>query len=147
MNNSDILKIKESPAVQAHISMLQGIISRMAVNSSYCKNWTVTLVAALLVLLVDEDKNIPSAYICLIPVVLFYVLDSYYLGLERKYISMQKTFLKNLEGPVYAYGIFMVNRIGFFDKFCSFLKALFSFSTLPFYMIVTVVILFFDDII
>lgn len=38
------LEILESSAVQSHISMLQGVINRMAENSANCKNWTVTLV-------------------------------------------------------------------------------------------------------
>ena len=44
------LKNKDCPAVQAHISMLQGIISRMANNSANCKTWVITIIAAMLVM-------------------------------------------------------------------------------------------------
>ena len=81
MDNNNKLEILENSAVQAHISMLQGIINRMAANSANCKTWTVTLVAAMLVLLVDKEMKIPNAWVCLIPIVLFYFLDCYYLGL------------------------------------------------------------------
>ena len=47
MDNNNKLEVLENSAVQAHISMLQGIINRMAGNSANCKNWTVTLVAAM----------------------------------------------------------------------------------------------------
>lgn len=78
MDKEKKLEVLKNSAVQAHISMLQGIINRMAGNSANCKNWTVTLVAAMLVLLVDKNMQIPNAWICLIPVALFYLLDCYY---------------------------------------------------------------------
>lgn len=53
-----------------------------------------TLVAAMLVLLVDKKMQIPNAWTCLISVGLFYLLDCYYLGPERLCISSQKAFLR-----------------------------------------------------
>ena len=41
---------ENSPAVQTHLTMMQGVINRMAENSRSCKVWCVTLVAAVLVL-------------------------------------------------------------------------------------------------
>ena len=41
---------EESPAVQTHLTIMQGVIQRMAENSRSCKVWCVTLVAAVLVL-------------------------------------------------------------------------------------------------
>lgn len=96
MDSKKKMEVLESSAVQSHISMLQGIINRMAANSANCKTWTVTLVAAMLVLLVDRKMNIPNAWICLIPIVLFYFLDCYYLGLERLCIASQNEFLKSI---------------------------------------------------
>lgn len=78
MDSNKKLEVLESPAVQSHLSMLQGIINRMVENSANCKNWTLTLVAAMLVLLVDKNMQIPNALICLIPIGLFYLLDCYY---------------------------------------------------------------------
>lgn len=108
--------------------MLQGIINRMAGNSANCKNWTITLVAAMLVLLVDKNMQIPNAWICLIPVGLFYLLDCYYLGLERITIGVQNTFLDNLnEDEVYTEELYKVRPLG--DRclqLCSTLKAIFS---------------------
>lgn len=37
----------DSPAVQTHITSIQGIISRMAGNSAVCKNLCVTLVGTI----------------------------------------------------------------------------------------------------
>jgi hypothetical protein len=38
----------DSPAATTHITLLQGIITRLANNSASCKTWCLTLVAALL---------------------------------------------------------------------------------------------------
>ena len=43
--------LNEDPSsVQAHLTIMQGVIQRMAENSRSCKVWCVTLVAATLVL-------------------------------------------------------------------------------------------------
>ena len=49
-----ILETKGSPAVLGHINMQQGIINRMAANSASCKTLTITILAAILVLLADK---------------------------------------------------------------------------------------------
>ena len=72
----------DSSAVQAHLNMMQGVISRMAENSRYCKMWCVTLVAAVLVLVARTGEP-QHALIALAPTLLFWGLDAYYLALER----------------------------------------------------------------
>lgn len=145
---NDKLEVLGTPAVQAHITMLQGIINRMAGNSANCKNWTVTLVAAMLVLLVDKEVQLPNAWLCLIPVLLFYLLDCYYLGLERATIKVQKDFLDKLsKDEEYVGQIYKVGALG--DR-CTQLyntiKAAYSPSTTPFYLIVALVVLLFSKI-
>ena len=149
MNNNKRLKVFESSAVQSHISMLQGLINRMAGNSANCKNWTITLVAAMLVLLVDKEMQLPNAWLCLIPVGLFYLLDCYYLGLERVMIKSQKNFLDKLsKDENYVDQIYRVGALGGrYTQLSNTIKAMCSPSTTPFYLIVALVILFFGKII
>ena len=45
---------------------------------------------------IEAGGQIPNAWICLIPIGLFYLLDCYYLGLERLCISSQKSFLERI---------------------------------------------------
>ena len=52
--NSDLTL--ESAAVQHYLTMMQGIITRMAENSRSCKLWCVTLVAAVLVLVARTEQ-------------------------------------------------------------------------------------------
>ena len=69
-------------AIHAHLTIMQGVIQRMTDNSRSCKVWCVTLVAAILVL-VARTGEANHVLIALAPTVLFYVLDAYYLALER----------------------------------------------------------------
>lgn len=86
---------EDSSAVQAHLTMMQGVINRMAENSRACKVWCVTLVAAVLVLVARTGEP-QHALIALIPTLLFLALDSYYLALERSFIKSQNAFVTKL---------------------------------------------------
>lgn len=149
MESRKKLEVLESSAVQSHISMLQSIIGRMAANSANCKTWTVTLVAAMLVLLVDKEMKIPNAWVCLIPIVLFYFLDCYYLGLERLCIASQNDFLKRIYNDKdYIESLYKVD--GLKDRckqFCNVIEAMCSVSTTPFYLVVAIAVLFLGGII
>ena len=83
-----------------HLSMLQSVITRMADNSRACKTWAVTLVAAILVVagrfgIVDDDSTFEAdiALIAFVPTVLFWILDSYYLALERRFRASYDEFV------------------------------------------------------
>ena len=140
-NNKEKLKVLENSTVQVHISMHQYIIIRMEGNSANCNNWTVTLVAALLVLLVDKNMQIPNAWILLIPIGLFYLLDCYYLGLERMCIESQNEFLEKVKnGNDYIDSLYKMEAIKDNCKqLCNTIKAMKSFSTTPFYLIVAII--------
>lgn len=142
---SNNLSRLDSPAVQGYISMLQGIINRMAGNSASCKTWTVTLVTAMLVLLVDKQIQLPNPLLCLIPVVLLYLLDCYYLGLERITISIQEEFFSSLskETADYIDLLYKVDERGQLGaQLYNMLKAIFSISTTPFYLLVASIVLY-----
>ena len=85
----------ESSAVQSHLTIMQGVINRMAENSRSCKVWCVTLVAAILVLVARTGEP-QHALIALVPTLLFLFLDSYYLALERAFIGSQNAFVRKL---------------------------------------------------
>src|ERR1700730_5201974 len=60
----------DNPAVTTHISMLQGIINRLANNSGSCKTWCLTVVSALLSL--AGATHLPAIVtFALVPVVIF----------------------------------------------------------------------------
>jgi hypothetical protein len=67
-----------------HLEFIQGVITRMNTNSFQLKGWMVTLVSALLALYAS-NKNVKYIFIAIIPVIIFWFLDAYYLQQERKF--------------------------------------------------------------
>lgn len=144
-----ILSKKESPAVQAHINMMQGMINRMASNSANCKLWCITIFAATLGL--HYDDKFPNLEYCYFIVGLFYFLDCFYLGIERVFVNEQNDYVRainnNEESKVESqtflpYAIPVRNERPcwiedkgkhFLKQLCNTIKASVSFSTTPFY--------------
>ena len=71
----------------AHLNMIQGVINRMAKNSFALKGWAVTLLAGLFAL-ASKDSNKSYFLIAYLPIVTFWLLDSFYLSRERRYRSL-----------------------------------------------------------
>ena len=102
----------ESPAIRAHLEMMQGVVNRMAGNSRSCKVWCVTLVAATLVFVARTGEP-QHTLIALVPTLLFLVLDSYYLALERSFIKSQNGFVAKLHrGELVSGDVYRVIPMG-----------------------------------
>lgn len=122
----------ESSAVQTHLTIMQGVIQRMAENSRSCKVWCVTLVSATLVL-VARIENPQHAFIALVPALLLLVLDTYYLAKERGYRSAYNEFVSKLHsGKLALSDTFVVEPSETTLK--QDLESIFSISILPFYL-------------
>jgi hypothetical protein len=80
--------------VQQYLQMIQDTINRMSSNSSNCKNWALTIVAALLALCVSVNELHGYLYVSTSPVFMFWGLDFYYLVLENKYRKHEEEFVK-----------------------------------------------------
>ena len=130
----------ESSAVQKHLEIIQGVISRMAENSRYCKVWCVTLVAATLVLVARTGKA-DHALIALAPTALLYVMDAYYLMLEKRFVKSYNNFVGKVHiGQVTTSHLYAVIPEGSIARVM--LWAMFrSFSVIPFYIAVTATVL------
>lgn|ERR1035441_10791267 len=70
-----------------HLEMIQGIINRMASNLFYLKGWTITLIAALFAL-AAKDANPKYIFVAYFPVIIFWVLDGYFLSQERRFRAL-----------------------------------------------------------
>lgn len=131
----------ESTAVQSYLSILQAIVSRMATNSANCKTWCVTLVSAILVIVADKGKA-DYIWITLIPVLLFFFLDAYYLGLERDFRSLYNKFIRNIHtGNVSADEVFTISVEGSFAHTAVLVaNSMLSPSIFPFYTLLLVML-------
>ncbi len=131
---------QDSPAVQKHLEIMQGVINRMAENSRSCKAWCVTLVAATLVLVARTGEP-QHALIALVPTLLFLFLDSYYLALERAFIKSQKVFVEKLHrGELKSDDVYRVAPTGMGWRLVG-RCLLGSLAILPFYLLVAATIL------
>jgi hypothetical protein len=70
-----------------HLDLLQSAITRMAANSFLLKGWCVTLATALFGFSAKEGAP-RLALLALLPILAFWGLDAYYLGLERKFRNL-----------------------------------------------------------
>ena len=78
-----------------HLEFIQLVITRMNVNSFLLKGWSVTLVAALFAF-AAKDSDISYVIITYISTPIFWLLDAYYLSLERQYRGLYNS-VKNKE--------------------------------------------------
>lgn len=124
----------DSSAVQTHLQIMQDVIRRMAENSRSCKVWCVTLVSATLVL-VTQTGHPQNALLALVPAALFFILDTYYLALERSFRNAFDSFVNRLHKDDLAItDLFDIKRSGAIPKL--FFQCLLSFSIWPFYLMV-----------
>ncbi|MGA7979894.1 MAG: hypothetical protein WCA32_06665 [Chromatiaceae bacterium] len=65
-----------------HLTLVQGVINRLAGNSFALKGWSVTLVSALLAL-AARDADTRLVAVALLPALTFWGLDGYFLAQER----------------------------------------------------------------
>ena len=70
-----------------HLEFIQTAVNRMARNSFVIKGWTLLLVAAFLAFIARiGDANL--MFIAVVPVILFWALDGYYLHQERLFRAL-----------------------------------------------------------
>lgn len=86
--------------------------------------------AVMLVLLADRSVCSASMWVCYVPIVLFYVLNSYYLGLERFFRQQQQDLMDNVPDGSYIDDLYLIKRrtVGRKDT----IKAMGFCSTFPF---------------
>ena len=124
-----------------YISLLQENIKRMASNSANCKTWLVTILSALLAIQVSLQELQGVLWIALVPAILFYFLDSYYLGLEHRFIKIEKTFVENKQQDMDLTGmLYNFNTKDVISDCKATWEAMGSTSTWPFYLTIFMVI-------
>ena len=138
MSNVDF----DSTSVQSYLGILQSVIGRMASNSAACKTWCIALVSAMVVIIAGQRKP-DYIWISIIPIVLLFFLDSYYLGLERQFRSRYNDFIKKIHlGSATIDDVFIISPdFGVRKIFALILKASASISIWPFYGLLTIMLI------
>ena len=110
-----------------HLEMIQAVVTRMAQNSFAMKGWAVGIVAALLAF-GAKDQNLRFAILAILPCLVFWGLDGYYLALERRYRDLYDE-VRTESGPVtFAMAVGATRRTWF--------GAVLAQSVCPFYLVV-----------
>lgn len=69
-----------------HLKYLQDIIKRMSEHSFKIKSWSITMTGGLLALLVANPQvSTNDLLVVLVPIIGFWLIDTYYLKLERNF--------------------------------------------------------------
>ncbi len=124
--------VTNSQAVQTHLQISQSVIQRMASNSAACKAWCISLVSAIVVIVATTEKG-QYTLIIIIPTVLFLILDTYYLTLEKMFRQSYNSFIEKLHtGEVTTSDFYIVSPSGSMVR--GFSASFISFSIWPFYL-------------
>ena len=76
--------MNDKEQVIKHLEIIQGVINRLANNSSLIKGWSMTMLVAATAFISNNQQEPQYILLCfLIPVLGFWILDSYYLWQER----------------------------------------------------------------
>lgn len=124
-----------------HIEMIEAIIERMAKNSFQLKGWSMTLIAIVGAISTQgSDKRF--ILLAFIPIIGFWILDSFYLQQERKYKQLYKNVIAKDEVQI-DFCLDTNTATGTTEEmkrlcFCS---CLFSITELCFYPIIAVALI------
>ena len=83
-----------------HLEFIQNIITRMTSNSFLLKGWCLTIIGGIFAL--NNNDTIVSLYPRVLPslVLMFWLLDSYYLLQERLFIALYNNVIKKPEDEI-----------------------------------------------
>lgn len=127
------MEAQEFEKKMKHLEFIQGVITRMNSNSFSMKGWMITIVAAFLaVFAAGDDKNELYLLVAIIPTLLFWLLDSYYLQLEKKYRHLFNDVKKDAKAE------FDMDANSYDVCYCG---VLFSKTEWPLYLILIVILL------
>lgn len=119
-----------------HLDMIEAIIERMSKNCFQLKGWTMTLVVAVSAL-ASQGSDRRFIALAFMPILGFWILDSFYLQQERKYkllykniaIKLEEDIDFNLDSSLATGSATELERLCFF-------KCMFSFTEVWFYLLI-----------
>ena len=121
-----------------HIEFVQSVITRMSTNSFQLKGWMITIVSALLALFASSSNEL-FVLIALVPTIVFWFLDAFYLQQERKFRGLYNDIaagtITNFEMPIDKYKYEKKDKNSKKYSFCS---VFFSKTLAPLYGILTI---------
>ena len=115
-----------------HLELIQNVISRMNSNSFQIKIWSIIVVSILLAIY-TATKNNYFFLVGIFPIVIFWLLDAYYLNQERKYRGLYNDVADVNDEPK-EIKLFTMNTDLYVDGEYSYWSSLSSVKILKIYM-------------
>ena len=122
-----------------HLDFIQGVVNSMGSNSFQMKGWMITIVSALLAFYSSTGQKSILLF-AILPTILFWGLDTYYLQQERKFRGMYNDVARIPEKPneikpfAMPLNLYTGGKYSFWDCFT-------SQTILPLYLFVVLVLL------
>lgn len=113
-----------------HLEMINGIINRLGSDSFKLKGWSVTLAAGIFALSSKDSKYV-FFLVVYVPLIVFWILDTYYLQLERKYRNLYDK-VRQLEEKDIDFSMNLTKDL--FTEKTRFFRCFFSVSEIIFYL-------------
>jgi hypothetical protein len=66
-----------------YLEMIQAVVTRLAGNQFTLRTWSVALGSAVIGYAASKEAHVHAAYLGVMSAVTFWILDAYYLALER----------------------------------------------------------------
>lgn len=116
-----------------HMEMIQMVINRLANNSFLVKGWTITISLAGFGLFVSKAQSVFLTLI-LFAVLIFWVLDAYYLRRERLFRKLYESLADSPKKPQKNIKPLSMDISKFESDVASILIVMFSFPTVLVYL-------------
>jgi len=121
----------DNPAVLKTIELHQELISKCSGWSASCKNQCLVIVVPIFITLVIKDLT-QHTILLLIPIMVLYLLDSYYLSIEKNLRNSLNVLSTKIENNQFKHSdLFKIQRSQALGITIS--QAMFSIITFPFY--------------
>lgn len=124
------------------IDLIQGVINRMAHNSFMLKGWLVTIIVAVLALTKDTLLTNKVDYLSLIlmlPLIVFWYLDAFFLHKERCYRKLYDWVIENRKNT--DEHLYSLNYKRFEKDVDNIFCIMFSKTLFPFYGITAMILI------
>lgn len=118
----------EEVSKHKHLEFIQNIITRMANNSFLLKGWSLTISTAI-VGLATKGEGIADDLFMLLPIALFWCLDSYYLSQEKAFRDLYNKVIAETGMTSYS-----LDNSEFYNGVSSVLSKVVSITIAPFYI-------------
>jgi len=116
----------------AHLTMLQGVITRMGANSFTLKALSATFGSAAIAALASASEPSPLyAVAALVPIFMFWIMDAQYLRVEKAYRSLYEKVRTGEEVDAYS-----LDASAFMSHFGTAIRLALSWSVSLFYLAV-----------